>query len=84
MVKIAILKQEILRINTELGQLSPISISVVRRDLLQWYQDLPDEMRLNNLVNKGAAARGLHEIPVCISKPRKSDRAGRFKNGQGE
>ena len=51
MVKIAILKQEILRINTKLGQLSPISISVVRRDLLQWYQDLPDEMRLSNLVN---------------------------------
>jgi len=51
MVKIAILNQEILRINTAFDQSSCMSVSAVRRDLHQWHQDLPDEMRLHNLVH---------------------------------
>ena len=51
MVKIAILKQSILRINFADDVSNALSVEVVREDLHRWHQDLPDLMRLTNLVN---------------------------------
>lgn len=51
MVKIAILKQEILQIDRFGDLSSSSSVEKVRWKLHQWHQELPSEMQLSNLLN---------------------------------
>lgn len=51
MVKLAMLKHAILRMDVTLKHQSSTSLEIVRQDLHQWHQDLPAAMRLTNLLN---------------------------------
>ena len=57
MVKIATLKQAILRMDITSNQPSDHSVGTIREGLHKWHQDLPEVMRLTNLLQNPEVTR---------------------------
>jgi len=51
LVRISLLKQEILRINVPDGRQPALAADAVRKDLHEWHRTLPEAMSMANLVN---------------------------------